>query len=189
MPYVAGTRMRSALAPRAQLGDFWDFMSKPRMVDEPERPEGVLHPAVAQWQAEVRARGNVPTRMPKGPNTGKLAERYIDRAGIYRYALASPAALAADGRGAAVLESAIQAGKRVEEVEKTVALVKQGASAALDLPRNIVGGVLGIPPWAVTVLVVGAGVLAAKALLPSLPSLVARRNPPRRRRRYRRAGR
>lgn len=190
MPYMHGGRRRPIVR-RDALGDFWSFMSAPRMATptEPTRAEGELDPAVAKWQAEVRARGNVPTRMPKGPNVGKLAEKYVDRSGTYRYALASPAALAADGRGAAVLASAIEAGKRVEDVEKTVALAKQGARDVLNLPREAVGAVLGIPPWLVTALVIAGGVVAFRTLVPSLPSRVARRNPPRRRRAHRRGRR
>lgn len=41
-----------------------------------------------QWVSDVQARGNVATRMPSGPNQGALAERYVDRGGAYRYALA-----------------------------------------------------------------------------------------------------
>lgn len=181
VPWTPGSalvRVKPAAAPGPldALG-FWPFTSS-----EVARAEGQLPPAIAAWQAAVKARGNIVTRMPKGPNVGKLAERYTDVNGDARYALASPAALEADGKGAAVLESQIVAGKRVEQLEKGIQDVSSAIAAA---PRNIAGAVLGIPPWAVTAIVLGAGALALKTVLPSLGSLTARRNPPRRRRRRR----
>jgi hypothetical protein len=174
VPYLTGRARRSS----ADALGFWPFSSS-----EPARAEGELHPDVAAWQSAVKARGNAVTRMPKGPNVGKLAERYTDRQGVARYALATAAALKADGRGAAQYAADIAAGKRVEQLEQTVKVLKDGAGLALDLPRKAIGGILGIPPWAVTVLVLGGGVFAVRALLPSLPSRLglARRNPPRRR--------
>jgi hypothetical protein len=146
----------------------WPFSSS-----DVAKSEGALPPAVAAWQSAVKARGNIVTRMPKGPNVGKLAERYIDASGTARYALASPEALEADGRGQAVLTADIAAGARVEQLEKGIRDVSSAIAAA---PRNIAGAVLGIPPWAVTAIVLGAGALALKTVLPSLS---VRRNPPR----------
>lgn len=171
-PWRMGRLTVQPVRQRAQLGDFWDFMSKPRFATP---AEGALHPAVALWQSQVRARGNVPTRMPKGPNTGKLAERYTDAQGVYRYALASAAALAADGRGQAVLDNQVAAGAAVQRVEDVIKRdwspeLDAAAKQALNAPRAIVGEVLGIPPWLVTVAVLGAGALAVRTLVPSLPS-------------------
>lgn len=160
-----GTRRRVPLAmlSRAELG-----------------AEGELPPAVAAWQGRVRAAGGIPTRMPatRDPlNANKLAARYggagtLQPNTVPRYELADAAALAADGKGAAVLNSAIVAGQRVERVEQ---LVRDVAAA----PRNIVGSVLGIPPWAVTAAALGVGALLLKSFLPGLGGS-PRHNPPRR---------
>ncbi len=45
------------------------------------------HRGFLAWSAAVRRRGNLVTRFPKGPNKGKLAERYRDKQGTFRYAL------------------------------------------------------------------------------------------------------
>jgi hypothetical protein len=138
---------------------------------------GDLPPAVVVWQAQVRARGNVPTRMPKGPNVGKLAERYVDQQGAYRYALASDAALKADAGVADGYASDIAAGARVQAIQDGAAAVVQGTLAA---PRNIIGGVLGIPPNAVGLIALGVAGFVGFRLL---ESVAPRRNPPRRARR------
>lgn len=47
----------------------------------------------AQWTAAVRARGNAVVYMPSGPSKGQLAERYKDKQGTFRHALAPASVL------------------------------------------------------------------------------------------------
>lgn len=53
---------------------------------------------IAAWRARVVRAGRVPVRMPRGPSTGELAERYKDKLGAPRYALAPADVRAADRR-------------------------------------------------------------------------------------------
>lgn len=75
---------------------------------------------------------------------------------------------------------------RDEVADATGAPIGQGpgavVSAILSIPRKLVGEVLGLPGWATTALIVGAGALVITQLAP-------RKNPRGRRRRHRRTHR
>jgi hypothetical protein len=156
----------------------------------PSRSElGELPAAVTAWQLSVKARGGVATRMPANrdpAHAGQLAARFGGEGSatpnaVPRYELAPAAVQRADGAIASDYASSIAAGARVQAVEDAA---KSLAKGALELPRNVVGGVLGIPPGLVGVLVAGGAAFAAWRLLGGIAP-IARTNPPRRRRRRR----
>lgn len=131
------------------------------------------------WRASVKARGGMVTRGPtQSPFPGVLAARY-GGAGTStprakpRYVPAPPAVRAADAASVAAEQvpavaaalvaldlkakgAGVELSRRIKkadaELRQQLAEVTTGA---LTLPRQVVGGVLGIPPWLVPVLVIG----------------------------------
>jgi hypothetical protein len=117
------------------------------------------------WAADTRRRGLVPTVMPSGPNTGKLAERYVDPAGFPRYALA-PADVERVHQ-AIIAQEQRDIDAAVSGVSGWLAsLPADLVNAVLSAPRNVLAGVLGVPPWVITFLALGAVVYVGRELLP-----------------------
>lgn len=118
----------------------------------------------------------VPTRMPSGPSTGQLAERYQDQTGVFRYGLAPADVRAADAAVGRQLDQQIAAGKTAQVIESApaaagdafVRLATGTAQTAGAAGRGILGGVLGIPAWAVPVALAAAGIFTVKTLAPGL---------------------
>lgn len=137
---------------------------------------------ISQWRADVAARTsydgthNVATRMPSGPSTGQLAERYHDIQGVSRYALAPAAVLAADQAIGQQLDQDIAAGQRAQIIEQAPVVAAQAvqrlatgtAQLVGDTTRGAVGGLLGIPSWSVPAALGVAAIIAVKLLLPGL---------------------
>lgn len=129
--------------------------------------EGAPSGAIATWSAAVKKKGAVVTRMPSGPNRGKLVARYGKKS-PFKYVLASPGALAEDARDDAQNAAAIQAGSSNLAAAKTAIreTVQAAVKEAAIIPRTAVTEALGIPGWAFPVLAVGAGALVLTRLFP-----------------------
>lgn len=119
------------------------------------------------WAPLVAARGNTVTRMPSGPNVGQLAERYIDGQGVYRYALAPANVRAEDAETGYALQVQMNSGQLATTATDTL-------KGIVDAPRNTVAGLLGIPPWAVTVILIGVGFLVLNSVLDGRATQIVR---------------
>lgn len=124
------------------------------------------------WQTSQ----NVATRMPSGPSTGQLAERYRDQYGALRYSLAPATVRAADQAIGQQIDQDIQAGRTAQIIEQAPAtaadaiqrLATGTAQAAGGAARGVIGGVLGIPQWLVPVALGAAGLFVLDVFAPGL---------------------
>ena len=155
----------------AELAGFWDWLTKPIFI------QGVTDTALerhfatqyAAWVTATRAAGRFPTRMPSGPSAGQLAERYTDRSGTARYMLAPTALRDLEAKIVRMEGGQQRAAAITTRIQDTL---KDTATGVLALPRNAAGAILGIPPWMVTALVLGGGLLLARAILPDVKARV-----------------
>lgn len=104
-----------------------------------------LETIIAEWNAQARARGNVPTR---NPSSGLLAER--TPAGAY---IDAPApVLQAEAAMIAQEQADIEAWRKLQLYQDALA---SGARWVMSLPRRIVADVVGVPPWVITAALLG----------------------------------
>lgn len=155
--------------------------------------EATLQRVVDVWNVLVHNRGNQPTRVPRGPYRGELAERgtdldnlpgqTIEVFGAYGYALAPDAVLAADHALAAQDRSDISAGEKLQAIQDAL---ERAAAWLAALPGNVVDvvggglvrgveGALGVPAWVLPVGLIALAVYAARELVPALGARVRRR--------------
>lgn len=107
-----------------------------------------LETIIAEWNAQVRARGNVPTRCPEGPDRGLLCERTPSG----DYITAPDPVLQAEAAMIAQEQDDIEDWRKLQLYQDALA---NGARWVLSLPRRIVADVVGVPPWVITVAVLG----------------------------------
>jgi hypothetical protein len=133
---------------------------------------GYLLPIVTRtaWVADVKRRGGAVTRYPTGLLKGVLAARF-GGAGTStptakpRYEPAPRAVRLLDTVTANMEAANSDVATAILAAEKAAPVV---AAKLLELPRDVVSGVLGIPGWLVTALLLGGGALVLKTVLPSL---------------------
>jgi hypothetical protein len=151
------------------------------VIDARDALSGDVVDGIDQWRVAVHKRGHVVTRMPAAidlDNAHKLAERRggagsSEPTRAPSYTLAPANVLKLDGKGAAVLRKDIAAGQKIADIEKALRTVKD---AALEAPRNALGGLFGIPPGIVGPIVLLIGGVVGWRML---DSFAPRRNPPR----------
>lgn len=132
-----------------------------------ERAERALTPTTqAGWTAEVKRRGGAVTRMPTGVMRGKLAARFGAKP-PYRYELAPASVIAADAVDNVTNAGSMALGHAVETRDVVKAVVVDTAKDALAVPRKALAELLGIPPWMVPALAIGAGALVLTRVLPA----------------------
>lgn len=110
-----------------------------------ETPEHVF----AVWVADAKARGNVVTVFPSGPYIGRKAERTP----LGEYVQPPEAVRAVEDAVLAQERRDISAGEKVAMLERALS---DAARWVLSVPRRVVEGVIGWPPW---VIPLGAAVL------------------------------
>ncbi len=129
---------------------FWDWLTKPIYVPGvTDPPADIATPEFDAWRLAVIARGNVVTRMPSGPSKGELSERYVDQYGSNRYALPPASVMAEDHAVQDNLNQQIANGVKATAAAEYLATLP-GA------PARVLAQVLGLPEWAVPVVVIAA---------------------------------
>jgi hypothetical protein len=172
MPYVAGNRRR--LVGRARPGGLsssgsMQWSSSGMLGDD---AGGSVLPIVTRsaWVADVHRRGGAVVRYPTGLLKGVLAARF-GGAGTStptakpRYEPAPRAVRLLDTVTANIEAANSDVAAAILAAEKAAPIV---AAKLLELPRDVVSSVLGIPGWLVTALLIGGGALVVRTILPTL---------------------